>query len=804
MSLFSFSNDKPKRQFLNIKSTKISKSSQDTLAFIEAYENGIFKTAENTYSLMFEIENIDYRLLRDPEQNNIYRLYQQYLNALPSEVCYQEFLMNIPKNSERLRKAMIPEKFSPKNKEESEIFESYSDIQEHFIKESEKSSAEKKLIGVLSYTVEGKMDNAEVLFKYYVELQRNLQEMGSNARQLMTMEVFELLYSYYHPFTAENFFIPQKIASRGSSLKDYIAPSSFVFMSTRDYFQMGSAYGRILSLAVYPNELADKFISDLLDNSYHICVSKHIVHVDKGDAMTLIRKEMFDVQEKIQKRMKDNHKDGTNFIPFKYLEQSEELKNFQEQLSSNDTQLFEVSVLVGISAKTLEELDSLTTFVVGKAKNNQVVLKPVSANQEAAMNSLLPYGVNRMTIKNRSNISLFLLSDAVGVLIPFSARTYFAENGLNYGLNDATGDVILLDRTEEMNSNGFILGTSGSGKSLFSKLETFETHFKHPDDYEIILVDPEQEYVPLADKLNAQVLKLRPNSPTKLNVFDTNINYVESDGDALTMKSEFIMTMTETAKGQVLTAAEKSMLDKCVKASYHEFMLHDGDEKYLPTLTTLYEILGEQKDTTATDLQKILELYVTGSFNNFAGHTNIESTSNRIIIDISDMGQQLRTVGLQVIFEYLWQRVRQNHQKGIRTVIINDEISSMFLDGNYYANIDSSGQFYQKIFKRIRKYGGYVTGITQNISQVLDSPQARTMLSNASFIVLLQQAEDDLERIKDLFKLSPTHLSCISSGKVGTGIIICGKKIIPFSKALPPDIIKTNALYKFCSTKFNE
>ena len=114
------------------------------------------------------------------------------------------------------------------------------------------------------------MDNAEVLFKYYVELQRNLQEMGSNTRQLMTMEVFELLYSYYHPFTAEDFYIPPKIISRGSSLKDYIAPSSFVFMSTRDYFQMGSAYGRILSPAVYPNELADKFISDLLDNSYHI------------------------------------------------------------------------------------------------------------------------------------------------------------------------------------------------------------------------------------------------------------------------------------------------------------------------------------------------------------------------------------------------------------------------------------------------------------------------------------------------------------------------------------------------------
>ena len=803
MSLFSFSNDKPKKQFTNIGFTKIPKSSQDTLAFIEAYETGIFKTAENTYSLMFEIENIDYRLLRDPEQNKIYRFYQQYLNSLPSEIEYQEFLMNVPKNPNRLRKAMIPE-FLPKTLEEAEIFKSYAQIQEHFIKESQKSSAEKKLVGVISYTVEGKMDNAEVLLKYYVELQRNLQEMGSNARQLMTMEVFELLYSYYHPFTSEDFYIPEKLISRGSSLKDYIAPSSFVFMPTKDYFKMGSAYSRIFSLQTYPNELVDKFIFDLLDNSYHVCVSKHIAHVEKGNALNLIKKEIFDVEEKIQKRMKDNHKDGTNFIPFKYQEQAQELKNLQDQLSSNDTQLFEVSVLVGISAKTLEELDSLTTFIVSKAKNRQVVLKAVSANQEKAMNSLLPYGVNHLVAKNNCSISTFLLSDAVSVLIPFSARTYFAENGLNYGLNEATGDVILLDRTEEMNSNGFILGTSGSGKSLFSKLETFETHFKHPNDYEIILIDPEKEYVPLADRLNAQVLKLRPNSPTKLNVFDTNINYVESDGDALTMKSEFIMTMTETAKGQVLTAAEKSMLDKCVKASYRDFMLHDGDENYLPTLTTLYNVLGEQKDTIATDLQKILELYVTGSFNNFAGHTNIESTSNRIIIDISDMGQQLRTVGLQVIFEYLWQRVRQNHQKGIRTVIINDEISSMFLDGNYYANIDSSGQFYQKIFKRIRKYGGYVTGITQNISQVLDSPQARTMLSNASFIVLLQQAEDDLERIKELFKLSPTHLSCISSGKVGTGIIICGRKIIPFSKALPPEIIKTNALYKLCSTKFNE
>ena len=113
-----------------------------------------------------------------------------------------------------------------------------------------------------------------------------------------------------------------------------------------------------------------------------------------------------------------------------------------------------------------------------------------------------------------------MLSDAAGVLIPFNHIDHFVKNGVYYGKNLVTQNVIALDRTAEMNSNGFVLATSGAGKSMFSKAEMFDVLLKFPED-EVIVIDPEREYEPLVKEFDGTILKIAPNSPTKLNVFDT-------------------------------------------------------------------------------------------------------------------------------------------------------------------------------------------------------------------------------------------------------------------------------------------
>ena len=170
-----------------------------------------------------------------------------------------------------------------------------------------------------------------------------------------------------------------------------------------------------------------------------------------------------------------------------------------------------------------------------------------------------------------------------------------------------------------------------------------------------------------------------------------------------------------------------------------------------------------------------------------------------MVFDISDMGEQIRPVGLQVVLEYVWQRVSKNKENGIRTWVWVDEFSIMFNDGAGRTT-HRSGEFFAKVYKRIRKYGGVPTAITQNITEVLTSAQAKTMISNSEFVVLLQQKKEDLDALVGIHKLSPSQEAYLKTGKKGSGLIVCGRKIIPFTKPIPTD----SMMYKICTTKFTD
>ena len=349
-----------------------------------------------------------------------------------------------------------------------------------------------------------------------------------------------------------------------------------------------------------------------------------------------------------------------------------------------------------------------------------------------------------------------------------------------------------------MNSNGFTLGTSGSGKSMFTKAEIIDVLMKYPND-EIIVIDPENEYLPLVREYDGEILKLSPDSPTHFNVFDVDLSYSEEGANAVAVKSQFIMTIVETAKGLALTSNEKSIIDRCVKQLYRQFMASGGEKEMLPTLVDFYNLLLNQKEQEAHDIATCIELYAKGSFNVFAHQTNVNINKRFLVIDIFEMGEQLRAVGLQVILEYLWQRVIENKSKGKRTWIWIDEFSYFFTDGEG-KETTRSGDFFAKVYKRIRKHGGTVTGITQNITEVLESRQAQRMLGNAEFVVLLQQKKEDLVAVTKLFDLSDSQVSHLKTGELGSGLIICGQKIIPFHKPIPQDSL----MYRISTTKMSE
>ncbi|MEE1153545.1 MAG: DUF87 domain-containing protein [Acutalibacteraceae bacterium] len=779
---------------LESQSKKIKKTSQQTILFDEIYENGVIRTG-NTFSIAFRMENVDYKMMKEDDKEIFYDNYQKFLNSMPAEIRYQELIDNGRFDRNLLQQALMPSKTVRKNGYiKDELIDDHIDIQSRKLSESDEN-CEKVIYGAISYTTKHKLDNPSQIFKYEKEIATRLLQLGINITRLTAVEYMKLIHNIYNP--TEDFMLPDNLYQADVNLKDYIAPVHFDFKSkynrTGKYVQMGDTFARVMFAKRFSTSCDDEFLYDLMDNNYSVKISKHIQRIDKSEAMDILKKEINHLEGTIEKRRETNSKFGGQFIPYSLQSREKELLNLQEVLGEADCELFECCFLIYLTADSEAKLDELSSYIRSKGRNHQVIIDNLVGQQERGLNSVLPLAINELA-NEEINVCKTFITNAIANFIPFSFVAYFDVNGLDYGANTQTGNRILLDRTQELNANGYIVGTSGAGKSMTLKDEILSAMMKNPND-EFIIIDPDNEYLPLLEYIDGERIILSPSSQTHLNIFDTNLEYSTDDGNAIAMKTDFIMSFCAGAKGMNLSVDEMSIIDRVVKLVYREFQEHNGDKKYLPTLPKFYDTLKQQPEQTAADLALSIELYTRGTFDMFAHHTNIEVSKRFLIFDLFSMGEHLRTVGLQVVLEMIWQRVIENKRKGIRTWLWCDEFSVMFTGKD-----TSAGLFFKKVYQRIRKLGGVATAATQNITEVLESKEATAMLQNAEFLVLLQQKPKDLQKLVDLFELSESQMAYLKTGKVGTGLIICGKKIIPFKNLVPKDTLK----YKLFSTKFDE
>lgn len=241
-----------------------------------------------------------------------------------------------------------------------------------------------------------------------------------------------------------------------------------------------------------------------------------------------------------------------------------------------------------------------------------------------------------------------------------------------------------------------------------------------------------------------------------------------------------------------LSAKEKSIIDRCTAKVYREY-LKQGYKGNPPTLQDFHAELLKQNEPEAKDVALAIELFTSGSLNTFAKLTNVD-TSNRIVCyDIRDLGKQLLPIGMLVVLDAIFNRVVKNRENGRHTWVFIDEIYLLF-QHEYSAN------FLFTLWKRVRKYGAYATGCTQNVEDLLQSHTARTMLANSEFIIMLNQAATDRVELARLLNISDNQLSYITNVDSGRGLLKCAGAIVPFADNFP----KNTDLYKLMTTKPNE
>ena len=382
-----------------------------------------------------------------------------------------------------------------------------------------------------------------------------------------------------------------------------------------------------------------------------------------------------------------------------------------------------------------------------------------------------------------------MLTQSLAALLPFNVQELNDAGGNYYGINQISRNINVGDRKKLINGNGFIFGVPGSGKSFFAKQEMGSVFLNTTDD--VIVIDPMNEYFDIAETYGGVVVNLSAYTRNFVNPLEADMAHINEKGlrEVIADKSEFMLSLCDQLLGNALNQKHHSIIDRCVRGLY----MAAWKQQRVPVMTDFYRVLKAQQEMEAQELALSLELFVEGSLNIFNHHTNVDVDSRFTVYGIQDLGSQLAPVAMLVMMEAIQQRILDNAKRGRATWLYIDECHVLL--GSEY-----SAKYLQQLWKKVRKQGGLCTGISQNVSDLLQNYIATTLLSNSEFVVLLKQSNVDSAKLAETIGVSDAQLRFVSNSSSGTGLLKCGSVVIPFDNRISKD----TDLYRLYNTNLHE
>lgn len=774
----------------NQKKTVIKHTIQETIPYESCYlDNGIIETAPGVFSKAYKFSDINYHTATEENQQNFLLKYGQLINRFDPSIKFQIVLNNRNVDIKAFKKNNL---LAMKNDKLDVYRKEYNQIILRKMEEGRNNLIKERYL-VLSTESEN-IDVAEHIFnRLDAEIQNAFKEIGgSTATALTTPERLELLYDIYN-IGNEGFFLAEmkttdgttvkatdldKLHKLGINTKDIIAPSGFDFK--KDYFTMGDKYARILYLTDLPTSLSDKFMSELTGVSCNMITSINLKSIAPDKAVKLVKRQMVNINANMQEAQKHASRAGysMDLIPADLKQAQGEANDLLQDLTGRNQKMFFMTFTIMIISDNLDQLNSDTELVQSVGRKHLCAIKKLNYQQESGLNSTLPLCINELSIKRT------LTTESTIIFNPFDVQELIQKEGMYYGQNASSHNLILYNRKSADNGNGWILGTPGSGKSFSAKREMSNVFLNTDDD--ILVIDPEREYSPLVKAFNGEIVRIAPGSHFHLNPLDMDQQYADKD-DPVTLKADFVLSLCETVLGgrYGLTPSQRTIVDRCVRLVYQDYV-QDFDKNKIPTLLDFQAVLEAQPEREAKEIALAFEIYTKGSLDVFAHKSNVDINNRFVVYDIKDIGTNIKTMAYLIVLDAIWNRVIQNRRLGKRTWIYIDEVYILF-------EKEESTNFIRQIFSRCRKWGGLITCITQNVEPILNNTIATSMLSNSAFIQLLNQAPVDRDILSTLLHISPAQVGYINNAPAGQGILyIQGQGIIPFrdnfNKAIAPTL----------------
>lgn len=793
-------------------------------------ESGIFVLNNEKYSKLFKLSDINFAGVTDLEQKTIIINFSKVLNSINCRFSYTVADEYVDESA--FSKRIL---YKKRGDDMDMLCDAFNEVINEKVTDAKQGLYQTIY---LTLTVEAKniREAKNALASVEATLSSTLIQIGINGMAGSSLEPvslnerMQIWYNFTHTGLHTNYkFDWQSCMKQNKDWIDIVSPESLVFYN--DYFILnGNRYGRVMYISRHAQSLESDTLSELakINSTNYVTVNSELLDLS-GYKQEIIRKHSsvgFQI-EKEKKRNRDNN-DFLADASDKLLTEKDSLIKLSRQVETGDDHFFNTTVLIAFLAKSYEEMVDITDQIeaIGGVKSFDV--KKCFDKQREGLNSTFMFGVQEF--KRMTNFS----APCQAMYMPFKTQELNDPDGTFYGINKLSQNPIIANRKLLDSFHGMILGKTRYGKSLFAKCEIISNRCLHPED-QTLIIDPQNEYKGIAHApgVNGTVVSFDTQKEVYVNPMDVNFEDVDyaTLQEIISEKADFIFTLLSSCMRRDIDAEEMGILNKVIEQVYSENyamrkkingeseqitefsvpsymkkneavlpfasnLSHEEQErKYSPMLQDVYQKLKDMDDDSiAQKLAAHMQIFVNGSLNLFNHRTNIDLNRKLIVFDISGIKQNLHVTCMLVMLEIVRSKIVQNFKQNNWTNVYIDEFHELL-------EIPAVADHVIKLWKEVGKLHGSMTGITQNMTDLLNkspnSDKLAAILSNTEYFAMLNQSTIDRKKLAEFLpSISPAMFNFVEGASKGTGLLKMGPVTVPFDMRMSDKC----DLYKYVNT----
>lgn len=564
--------------------------------------------------------------------------------------------------------------------------------------------------------------------------------------------------------------------------KDEIAPT-YINLENPKYIEIDNLYYGGLIVVNYYREQTDILLKTLIETNINMNLS---IFYEKQDSYKTIKDLTYHIGNVgVELKETNQNRQDIDIVAFAY----NDAKYIRKEIQVNNEDIYFLYIYINVYAESIKELEYYLNKIEGITQSKGMQTRRANFRQEEVFMGCLPLAENLEVIKGVAKRNM--LTTGLIATYPFISSTIFDDEGVFIGTNIYNNSLVFIDRyntKKYKNANICIFGTSGAGKSFYTKLLIVRYKLLGIRQY---IIDPEREYNNLCKQLKGTHIRIGPNSNTFINILDIRKESIEEgESGYLATKIGKLIGFFNLVFGE-LNEEEKALVEEKLIETYgakditfsDDSLYKPNDAKILgkefktskdmPLLEDLYQNLGKDKKTKR--FQTKLIPFVKGSMKFFNHYTNIELDNDLIIADVYDLGEENLKYGMYLFTDIFWDKIKENREE--KKAIYLDEIWRLI---GVTSNKEVASFIY-KIFKTIRKYGGSSVAITQDISDIFsleDGIYGKSILNNSSIKTFFALEEENIKILSEFANLSEKEKVEIKSLKRGECLMFVGENHI--------------------------